>query len=75
MITWLYTCAIALPCPPWARTLSPSASTILAPTSGRWRASQAKSVGPTLKEIFSKLLTMSRTRFRSSTRRAAVFGA
>jgi len=32
-------------------------------------------VGPTLNEIFSKLLTMSSTRFLSSTRRAAVFGA
>jgi hypothetical protein len=28
-----------------------------------------------LNEIFSKLLTMSRTRFFSLTRRAAVFGA
>ncbi len=74
MIMWLKTWPHALPWPR-ASTLARSASMILAYTSGRWRSSQAKSVGPMLNEIFSKLLPMSSTRFLSSTRRAAVFGA
>jgi hypothetical protein len=44
-------------------------------TAGWWRSSQANSVGPTLKEMRSKLSTMSRMRLAASTRRAAVFGA
>src|SRR2546429_4678614 len=66
---------MALPWPLRAWAERRSASSTRAYTSGAWRSSHVISVGPTLKEIFSKLLTMSRIRLALSTRRAAVLGA